>query len=453
MTFRPSICLVFATLLVAGSVGAQTPGGVQSNKGLGGFQDGAGIRLRTDEERGIKAGSFMLWPSLIIEGRWDSNLFRHSETEKPMDAPVFRFLPALGLSNSNPNKLGLKLGVGADIRYYPSDVAAISDQTGVGVNADLRVDILPRSAVSVVVRDKFQRELEATNLANGDTYDHNHNEAEIQLAVHPGGRALDISLGYAFVFDFFDNSDDSGNPDAFNGDYMTHDFRFLATWKFYPKTLALLEATFGMLDWVKDPKPATVSTGHGIRVDHMPFRTYVGLNGFITKKLSALLKAGYGNSFHSDGPTFSHFIGQGELGFKFTPTIMAAAGFTRDYSGTAFYSNYYLENKTYLRGQMRIARRVGIDLVAAFHLIDYAEFDPAQPDFFVSHKERRDQLVSGHAKVDVDILRWLGVTVGYEVQVNLTNFHTEIRFPDGSTTIDDGKYVRHQVYGSVNVRY
>lgn len=433
-------------MLVPAAASAQTGNAIQTNQGTTGFVDSGGIRLRSLNERGIKAGNFLIWPSLILEGRWNSNVFREDSTEEPDDAPVLRILPGIAVSNANPNKLAFQVGVGADVRFYLSEDDRVSEQQGVGITGDLRLDILPKGPVTITIRDQFRRELETRNFSTSETYNHNYNEAAAQIAIHPGGGALNIALGYGFLFDMYDDF-----PSA---DYYVHDFRFRTTWKFYPKTLALLEASIGLFDWQESAPDTTVDTGHGIRVDHMPFRVYLGLNGFITKKLAALLKIGYGNSLHDDGPTFNHVIAQAEVAFKFTSNILAAAGFTRDFSGTSFYSNYYAENKTYLRGQMRLARRVGIDLSVSYHLVDFAEFDPATPGIFVSHKERRDQVLGVHAKVDVDITRWIGLSVGYELRSVFTKFFVETTdLTTSAKEVDAGEYTQHQVYGSVNVRY
>jgi hypothetical protein len=419
---------------------------VQSNTGLGGFADGAGVRLRTEKKRGIKAGDFLLWPSLVMEGRWDSNLFQADKEDGagPISTPVLRIIPGIGVSNPNPGKVSVNFGAETDIRLYLSDDKRVTEQRNFAAKADLRLDILPKSPVSFTVFDSFRRTLHTRNFASLESYNMNTNRAGAILSVHPGGRALDMSLGYAFSFNKFDDFE------KFDSNFQ--ELKFLTSWRFYPKTLALLEVTGQLRDWNTGSDEGNFAVNDKSFVDSKPLRAMVGLNGFISKRVAALLKVGYGHSFHNDGPDFEHVIGHGELAFKLTTNFLVAVGIQRDFEDS-FYGNYYVENRSYLRLQARIAQRVGIELYADYRLVDFAEYDPAIPGVFISHVERRDQPVSGHAKVDVDITRWIGLSLGYEIEANFTKYRILHTLSNGTKSPDVGRFIRHQVYGSVNVQY
>ena len=441
-----------AAALLSTSAFAQSPPApyVQGNAGLTGFFDGPGIRLRTERVRGIRAGDFLLWPGLVLEGRYDSNFFQGADSEAPKPVPVLRIVPSFGVSNPNPNRIALSLGANADIRLLLSSDEAVQKQQGVGATTDLRVDILPKAPVSVTIQDSFRRALETPNFSTSTTYDQNVNKAAIQVRVQPGGGALRVITGYAFGFDFFD--------DYAAGDYMYHEARLLATWRFYPKTAAFLEGSGQFWSW-QNPDVNDPLVRH---IDNNPLRVVAGVNGYVTKKIAALIKLGYGNSFHDAGPAFNSAIGQVELGYKFIPSVLLAGGFSRDFQNS-YYANFYTENRTYLRVQADLWHRLKLDASAAYHLIDFAEFDPGDSTcnpnttvcVHVSHTERRDQAVTGHLSAEVDITRWIGLTVGYEVRGQFTNFETTVRGPlsppEGS--VDKGEYIKHQVYASLNVRY
>ena len=416
---------------------------IQTNDGTQGFLDRGGVRLRTERERGIRLGDIVLWPTLFIESRWDSNVFQ----QDPLDAvelksaALFRFLPGLAISNVRPNKIAFTFGLLGDARIYVSDEVALKGQNNIGGNADLKLDILPNSPVTITLLDTFRRSLQAQNVSSDKTFNVNANRAGVRFGIHPGGKALDISLGYAYLLHIFD--------DATALNWQSHNIVLKNTWRFYPKTFALLEATLDMKDWDSE------AFGQGQFVDNKSLRVWAGLSGFWTKKLTALIKVGYGNSLHESGPSFEHVIGHAEVGYKITNGILLAGGFLRDYSQTSFLGNYFVENRTYLRTQFDLVRRVKIDGMVAYSLVDYAEYDPAAlgaSQVFVSHKERRDQVILGNLRVDVDITRWIGMTVGYEVTAVLSNYFTE-NLSLADRPRDYGAFVRHQVYGSVNVRY
>ena len=416
---------------------------VETNDGTQGFLDQGGVRLRTERERGVRLGNIVLWPTLFVESRWDSNVFQQDaqDTTELTSAALFRFLPGLAISNLRPNKLAFTFGLLGDARVYVSEDRAVKGQNNVGGNADLRLDILPNSPVTITLLDTFRRSLQSQNVSSDKTFNVNANRAGIRFAIHPGGKALDIALGYAYLLHIFD--------DTTNLNWQSHNITFKSTWRFYPKTFAILEATLAMKDWDSEPY------GQGQFVDNKALRVWAGLSGFWTKKLTTLIKVGYGNSLHDEGPSFEHIIGHVELGYKITNGILLAAGYLRDYSQTSFLGNFFVENRTYLRTQFDLVQRVRIDGMAAYSLVDYAEYDPAAlgvSQVFVSHKERRDQVIRGNIRVDVDIARWVGVSVGYEVMAVLSNYFTE-NLSLAERPRDYGAFVRHQVYGSVNIRY
>lgn len=108
---------------------------VVRNNGLSGFLDTQSVRLRTQDDRGIKAGDFMLWPTLFLEGRYDSNFLQDAGTGSETtirEVPVFRIMPGLAISNHSPNKLSFNFGVQADARLYASGEEFIDERRNVG---------------------------------------------------------------------------------------------------------------------------------------------------------------------------------------------------------------------------------------------------------------------------------------------------------------------------------
>jgi hypothetical protein len=418
---------------------------LKDNTGLSGFFRGPGIRLRTERIRGIRAGKFIIWPSLMIEGRYDSNVFQEDAQENPTASPVLRILPGFAITNTNANKFALSLGLQSDVRLYLTENKTVRELRDFGVKTDLRVDILPKGPVTVSIIDVFRRELETPNYSTSQTFDQNFNKAGIRVGIHPGGGALNIELGYAYAFNLFEDFPDS---DFAIDDFQFHEFELMASWRFYPKTAMFISANGKLRTW-NGSKAAKE-----IYIDSNPFRVYAGLNGFFTKKLAALLKVGYGHSFHDSGESYEHVVGHAEVAYKITRTTLLAVGYSRDFVDS-FYANFYTDNHIYLRFNTRILRRLGIQLNAGYHLIDYARFDPVDQGLAVQvrNKERRDQGLNVHAQISFDITRWIGVSVGYELRSVMTDFWTKYLSPDNQERLDLGSFVKHQVYSSVDVRY
>ena len=100
---------------------------------------------------------------------------------------------------------------------------------------------------------------------------------------------------------------------------MRHNPRLRASWKFLPKTAVFLEAEGYLTRFYN----STVNVGSNLLL------TCLGVTGSITPKISALLKAGYGNAFISGPDNFNSFIGQAEFQYPFTETTGFKAGVLR----------------------------------------------------------------------------------------------------------------------------
>ncbi len=394
----------------------------------------------------------MIWPSFVLEGRYDTNLFQEEDSLEPSAVPVIRIMPGVAVSNANPANLAWEVAVAADGRIYATGNETIFSLSNAGVLADAKAVILPNGVFSVSLLESFRRVVSAQNVETSDSYNRNANRIGARFEIKPGGGALKTYFGYDFILNRFDDFD--------RGDYLSHDVVAGVRWRFYPKTEAFIDGTFSIWDWSRE------TSADGQRVDHMPLRVQGGLNGYLTKRLTLLAKAGYGNSLHGEGPSYNNVIGHAEVGYAPSASMLFAAGFTRDYQ-SSFYGNYYVENRTYLRGQFRFLRQFGVDLSAGYHHIQFAEFDPIASDpgaasdgnyTVVSHKERTDHQVSGHVRFDVSFSRWLAMSVGYEARAVFSDFEL-LNHVDGGVSapdldfVDKVAYVRHQVYASLNFQY
>ena len=203
-----------------------------------------------------------------------------------------------------------------------------------------------------------------------------------------------------------------------------------------------------MKDWDSE------AYGDGQFVDHKALRIWAGLSGFWTKRLTTLIKVDTETHYTIRAHHLKTLLPTSSSGIS-SPTVSCSLAVFRDYSQTSFLGNFFVENRSYLRTQFDFLQRVRVDGMVAYSLVDYAEYDPAAlgvSQVFVSHKERRDQVIRGNVRVDVDITRWIGVGVGYEVTAVLSNYFTE-NLSLANRPRDYGAFIRHQVYGTINVRY
>ncbi len=400
-------------------------------------QVGLGLpALRDDEERGVRAGDFVFVPSLMIEGRYSTNLYREASEEGPAAATILGVVPSFRLQNVNPSSVRLRWDLDARFNQYFSSDPHAKDQGRFAAGTVLRADFLPRSVVGFFVLEQFRRDALPPNLSSASRYDRNSNHAEVGAQIRPGGGALQFALSYAFNFQLYDKHE--------SFDSWSHEARLLGTWDLMPKTTLLLDADFQVRKW-RNPTA-------GLRVNSMPLRVQAGARGFITKKVGAVVKAGFGKGFYEEGTEFANFIGEAGVALLPVPSVLLEAGYRRGFEDS-YYANWYLGDTAYLNFGLQVLRRVNLEVSGEYTYVQYASFDPAVlgsggTTYHVNQTSRRDHALRARARVRWSVLRYLEVEAGYEMDGLLTDFR--ITSTQGT---DRGRYLVHQVYGGLKVLY
>lgn len=446
----------------AGSPGASarliSPAGLGPQyTGLSGAGRGLGDRTA---KYGIKAGSFVLQPRLFLETAYDTNFFRVdvrtvglSGFATPTGVFLLHLRPGLGLYNTGAKSVWVTATADADVRLPLTGGAAASDQTNVGGKAKLSVDFFPRSLFSFNLHDAFSRTLwtRASEFSNANM---NRNQLGATLSLKPGGRALEVALGYDWNITRYDALA-TLSRDA-------HAFRFLTSWRFYPLTYAFLESTLNLTTYPDRPSVASGYSGN-LR-EGMPLKVYAGVSGNLTERFSVLVRAGYGNSLLETqaGSTdnFSSAVGMLQLSYRFTARTVLHVGGARDYNLVAF-GGY----QDYVRGFLNFSQRIGdvalLSLDGAFDYRWYGEWDPypftlgAQGTTvtpIVSERKRTDMRLRAGALVDFDIHRLFGISVGYRLDWVMSDYNQILSLPSGLTRQFVG-YAEHRVFASFNLRY
>lgn len=392
-------------------------------------------------ERGIQAGTFKFWPEVAIEGRWDSNVFSVADNDvnEPQSTALLRVLPSLRIDNPEYDVIRLHFGVIGDIRQYFADDPAIEAQPQFGVSADLGLELFPKAVASFKIFDSFRDTLDAPNFSITDSFQRLSNKAGARLSVHPGGteqrRALDISAQYAYGFDKF--------VDFEQFDKQSHEVNLLGSWKFYPKTALVIDATVAFNRW-DDPNP---DVG---RTDSMPLRARAGVTGFITRSIAGTVRVGYGQGFYDSGDDFQSVIASVHFSWMPLEVTLLDLGYDRDFVDS-YFANFYVSDKIALKFEQRLWQVLTIGLDASYSFLDFGETTPAPDRVFLPSNEREEQVLTVDLSLDFNIVRYLGATVGYQLVDVFSDF--EQRLVQDNLLLDRGGYVRHQVYGSLTARY
>jgi len=395
-----------------------------------------------EARRGAHLGDFVLVPSISLEGRYNSNVFRQDSREGRSEAGILTIRPGFKLANPTPSWLKLTWDASLDLNFWFSKDKNATKQGRVAADTSLRAEFLTRSVVGFFIADRFVRSVQPRNYSTTARYDRNFNQAEAGLQVRPGG-ALEFDLSYAYNFELFDSFKD--------GNRMYHQARLIGTWAFFPKTSLYLDADWRYQDWSV--------TKLGYRANSMPLRAVVGVRGYITKKIALDVKAGYGQGFYKKGSDIQTFIGGASLAFKPTPFTLLDIGYARDFEDAAYYARWYTADTVHLTVKQQLVRRVELEGTVSYAYLAFASLTPVPGDIpgFVTlaanQTNRHDNALSAKASVSYSALRYLSLKVGYELDAIFTNFRLDGVGSGGAVTRDYGGFKVHQVFGEITVLY
>ena len=436
MEFRRT---VRTAVLIATALAFQAPVHARADVGLS-------LPPVADESlRGVRFGDFVFVPSLGIEGRYNSNVFRQDSREGRSEAGILTLRPGFTLANPTPSWLRLTWDASVDVNFWFSSDENATRQGRIAADTGLRAEFLPRSVVGFFIADRFVRSDQPRNYSVSQRYDRNFNHAEAGLQVRPGG-ALQFDLSYAYNFELFDSFKD--------GNRTYHEARLLGSWAFFPKTSLFLDVDWRYQDWSRDKV--------GYRSDSMPLRALLGVRGYITRKIAVDVRAGYGQGFYKQGTDVQTFIGGASLAFKPTPFTLLDIGYQRDFEDAAYYARWYTSDAVHLTVRQQFVRRLELEGGIAYAYLSFARLRPVPGDLpgyvalATNQPDRRDHALTAKAKLSYSALRYLKLHVGYQYDAIFTDFRLEGDFNTAYGTVhtrDYGGFQSHQVFGGLTVLY
>ncbi len=405
---------------------------------------GAGVGLLSKKPRfGVSAGEFILQPRFFLESEYRSNFFRVDTREADPEGVVsLHVRPGVALFNPDYNDVAMSLGVDLDV-FVPMGDERVADQLNLGGVARLAVALFPRSTFSVTLYETFERTLWMRPQVNVNA-NRNHNVIGADLSFHPGGRALDFTLGYAYELMRYDDID--------RIDSDAHRLRLLASWRFYPLTYAFLESTLAFNSYTSEREADAEATGN--LVPSSPLRVYAGLSGFVTERLALLLRVGYGNSFLDRGEDFSSFIGMAQASWRFSPRTILHVGIARDFEDAAL-GGYVEFVRPYIAFTQRFGELAELSVDFAYDIRSYGTWQPTPVEIggedltpVATDARRSEGAIRAGFLLDFDLTRLFGATLGYRYDSVVSDY--------AIVTADQPSYVAfddHRIFVSLNLRY
>jgi hypothetical protein len=393
--------IVLATALLFGPSAA-------SAQTLVKYNEGPGLKL---------SNSVVLHGGAAVMGSYDTNVFyAHSN---PVGSFFLTPLAHVDLATLPPQRLegqpegdqmvDFRLRFAAGYRAYLSDNQNVKEQSNVDLDGGLNLVINPKGRVKATIADEYVRTVQPQNQEGPGSYIRDYNVASARLDVAPGGGMLAFALGYSFTMDYWEDNLTSLGAGS-NPNYYAHSIGLDGKWKFLPKTAVVLNVSQGIVS-----RPDLVIGG----VEHpssYPLRVEAGLLGQLTYRLSATVKAGYGNSFYQSAlgrpspASFNNALVTAELRWQIATTGALTLGFSRNFFDS-IWSDFYTDNRVRLRYDHMIYSRILLHLDGGYTYRQYTGLDST----IWGITSRNDHVLEAHAGVDWRIKEWLFVGAGYDL--------------------------------------
>ncbi|MFZ4577265.1 MAG: hypothetical protein ACOYOB_02625 [Myxococcota bacterium] len=398
-------------------------------------------------DRGLRSGDFTLHPSITVQGHHDTNFFNGSAEEAAAGNPIrgatsIRIQPRLSLANEANSDVSFTFNSAGEARIYVTEDTAISEQDDVGGTASVDVAFGARRALAFSVFDYFTRALRANDW--GTTYNLNRtsNDVGARIEFHPGDiperRPFNIALMGSYALDRFDDFGD-GDTDTFRS-------RFSASWRFLPKTAAIIDAGWDFRNYAN----TSLLLKDALASNSKPFRARAGVAGALTRRISLEALGGWGMSMHKSGDTFNSFLASASLGLRASESTRLLLNYTHDFRD-AYYGNFV----DFHRGSLALRQRFGqiVDLKASFG-VTYGVYGAYVPKIavLITQKNRKDIAMDGGLSATFDVTRLVGMDIGYQLRSVATDY--KVTALDAKRRlIDSGAFLAHELYAGITLRY
>lgn len=389
------------------------------------------------EGPGFKLGdALVLHPGLGVIAGWDSNVLYSPSNQPDIQAAYIALRPVVDLATlslqrggNEPHFIDFRLHLGANFRFLISDQGAAFNQQHISADVDSSAAITfnPFGNITFDLFDNYVRSSVPPYFAVNQPGNLNQdwNTLGARLRWRPGGRRLEASLLYQFgVFAF---EPDAVSSQFANKNYLSNDFKLNVSWKFFPKTALYIEVD------------ETIYTYYNHQFatppDSYPFRAVLGLRGLITPTLTVNLNGGYGYGFvqytAANGcaaapqlcPQPSTAMVTVEGSWKPLLTTAVGIGYHHDFN-VSLIGSYYDLDTIWLAFTQQVWRVVG-------SLRGQWEERRFQGNLLLDGQNigRQDDLLTFHLDLSLPIRDWLSVTLGDDVQINISNCQPNVPSP------------------------
>ena len=366
---------------------------------------------------------------------------------------ILHYAPSLRLKHDNKkNTVGLSLFF--DYNHYLGidDKSTTKTFSDLDISSDFLGEFNKDGKAIFDINNNFTR----TAAPNGQDLSGIHRNLLEKFNIGLGLKNLEdtlyMKISAGFDFNYLEESKDQAAYKDFN--YYSVVGNLFGRWKFLPRTMLFVKGGFRYQDFYESRIRESSKT--------MPLNVFAGLIGQITPHISAKLSGGYSAAF---GKTTQHdYNANAEVIFKYFDKTFLSVGYLKNLRPSAYYQ-YYSTHRLYLDFKQKFAKYFLGKLNFSYSFINYGstvEFDKGYTynsttnvytkdttgvtggtlnyTVEVPGSDRKDQLMVIAPSISYNILRWLGMKIGYEFQYRKSNFERTTTATWNSVVNPTGNY-------------
>jgi hypothetical protein len=340
---RTQLVMVSACTMLAGSTVARaqeaTVAAIVSDDNLdasalaahegNGYAVSRGLRLHSSVELGGGATDNVFYQSTSASS---SGLMRVSGT---LDLATDRTAAEdagdddADLADAAPRSYTFRGGVGAAYQEYLSGDSAIRAQRNLTVHASADLTVLPSGPFSLILRDRFARDVRSPNYEDSRTLARDDNR------LYLGARARSGVASATLHFENWVSVFENGEPSRF-ANRINDLVGILGEWQLLPRTKLLADFSYGFYGPLGD----SMVYGAQIKTSSQPLRAVAGLSTLFTSQTSLKVHVGYARASYDLGDGYAAPVGGAELGYRWAPTGRLVVRYDYDHFDS-FNANFY----------------------------------------------------------------------------------------------------------------
>tara|TARA_B100000530_G_scaffold196589_2_gene125018 strand:+ start:40 stop:1428 length:1389 start_codon:yes stop_codon:yes gene_type:complete len=422
-------------------------------------QTGEGLP-NTRPKFGIRAGDFVVQPRLFIESMYSSNFFREDDRNTDVELSEVMALhlrPGVAIYNPGFTNVAFSLAADADGHFPFGEEERVQAQQDLGGDVHGKINLFPKRALSMALNGRFKRELWTRPSSGTGSADRNDITAGANLAFHPGGRALEMKLGYSLNMTAYDDLE-SQNTDR-------HRVSFQTSWRFYPLSYLVLDANMNMVEY-PDGDESEGEAANGYHVEGSPWKVLGGMNGYFSERLAFRIRGGYADTNLDAGEGYTGAVADVRMTYRFGIRSVWHLGYNLD-AETAALGGFYSFHRGYTSFEQSLGKLGRLHFDFSVDARRFGAYIPANTTFEdgdgieqtvvvrASDANREDLMLRAGLVMDFDFSRLFGLTLGYRYEASMSDYFTgstPASTPGQEETFFAG-YEDHRVLLTLNLRY